>query len=182
MSDKKSFWSSVPGVVTGVASILTAVVALLGISAKAGWIGGGGGDGGATVASSSEGATTTIAPAARGATPTSGGTAAGEFAVEPASATFEPLKPKEATVTVRNTGDVPLTMRAPTVDGSAAAAFKVADLTCTRSVLAPGRSCEVKVTFAPAGPGEYSAVLVVAASNAPRQVEVGLKGTQSLLG
>jgi hypothetical protein len=73
-------------------------------------------------------------------------------------------------------------MRAPTITGSGAANFKVTDQSCTKSTLAPGRSCEVKVMFAPPGPGEYTAVLVVAASNAPRQVEVDLKGTQGLLG
>ncbi len=177
MSDGKSFWSTVPGVITGVASVVTAIVGLLGISVQAGWIGGGGGD--ETVASSTDGATTTAAGAA---TTPSMPVTAGDFAVEPASVTFEPLKSKQATITVRNTGDVSLSMRTPTVSGSGAASFKAADVNCTRASLAPGRSCELTATFAPPGPGEYSAVLVVAASNAPRQVEVDLKGNQTLLG
>ncbi len=83
---------------------------------------------------------------------------------------------------VKNTGDVPLTMQAPEVSGSAAANFDSDDLTCTESTLGPGLSCEIKVTFTATQPGEYSAALVVAASNVPKAVEVELKGTKTLLG
>ncbi len=48
--------------------------------------------------------------------------------------------------------------------------------------MAVGRSCEITVTFTAAQPGEFAAKLVVAASNVPRQVEVDLEGSRSLLG
>ncbi len=182
VSDGKSFWSTVPGVVTGMAGVISAIVGLLGISVQLGWIGG---DGNGNQASSSDGVSTTVAatvpgtPTTRSSSPTT--TAKGEFAVEPASASFEPLKPKEAVVTVENTGDVPLAMRRPTID-PASTAFTVAAEDCSSSTLPPGRSCDVTVVFAATQPGDYTAKLVVAATNAPRQVEVDLKGSRSLLG
>jgi hypothetical protein len=185
MSEKKAFWSSIPGVATGVVGFLSAIAGILGVSAQLGWIGGDDGGNGSVDAT---GVTTTVVGGASGSSATGAtgatgaATSAGEFAVEPTSVSFEPLKTKEATVTVRNTGDVALTMRPPTVTGSGAANFKAADAGCTRSTLAAGRSCEIKVTFTPPAPGEYTAVLVVVASNAPRAVEVDLKGNQSLIG
>ncbi len=182
MSDGKSYWSTMPGVVTGIASIVTAIVGLLGISVQAGWIGG---DDDKASVSSTDGVATTTSPTVRGATTTSSPSTAttrvGEFEVEPQSITFEPLKTKEATITVRNTGDIPLTIRAPDLSGSGEAAFTVADDDCN-STLAPGRSCDITVTFAAPQPGEFAAKLAVAASNAPRQVEVTLKGERGLLG
>ena len=179
MSDRKPFWSSAPGVVTGIASIVTAIVGLLGISVQAGWIGGD--DNKASSSSGDAVATTTVTTVFGSAATTTVAVRTGEFTVDPDSLAFEPLKAKEATVTVENTGDVPLTMRKPTIVGSGAV-FTVGPEDCTASALAPGRSCDVTVAFAADQPGEYTAKLVVAATNAPRQVEVDLKGTRSLLG
>lgn len=182
MSDRKSFWSTVPGVVTGAAGVISAIVGLLGISLQLGWLGG---NDKATVSSSSgDAVATTTLSTVRGATttPTVATAKAGEFAVDPETVTFEPLKAKEATVTVENTGEVPLTVRMPVISGTEAANFTIADETCTASTLERGRSCEIKVAFAATQPGDYSAKLAVAASNVPRQVEVTLKGTRGLLG
>ena len=185
MSDRKPFWSSVPGVATGVAGIVSAIVGLLGVSLQLGLIGG---DDGTKAASSSDGVsitTTSISSGAAATTSRSSSAATarpGKYEVEPSSIEFEPLKPREAVVKVKNTGDVPLTMQAPTVSGSAAGNFDADDLTCTKSTLGPGLSCEMKVTFTATQPGEYSAALVVAASNVPKAVEVELKGTKTLLG
>ena len=122
MSDRKPFWSSAPGVVTGIASIVTAVVGLLGISVQAGWIGG---DDKSTVSSSSgDAVATTTLSTVRGATTTVVTAKQGEFAVDPESVTFEPLKAKVATVAVKNTGDVPLTMRPPNLTGSGEASLR----------------------------------------------------------
>jgi len=178
MSNGKPFWSSVPGVVTGVAGVVSAIVGLLGVSTQLGWIGGDD-----KVSSSADGSPTTTAATVAGATTApSAAVRSGEFEVEPDSVSFEPLKARDITVVVRNTGNVALTMRTPTVTGSAAANFKATDMGCAKSTLAPGRSCDVKVAFTPTAPGEYAAVLVLVASNAPRQVEVTLKGTATLLG
>jgi hypothetical protein len=185
VSDSKSYWSSIPGAVTGIAGVLTALVGLLGVSVQLGWIGGDDNDSGSTTT-----ATTAVGSAPTSSTrPGSGATATtaspaknGEFAVEPTAVSFEPLQAsREATVTVRNSGDVALTMRAPTVKGSNPDRFKATDVDCLGSPVPAGGSCDIKVTFDPKGPGQYSAKLVVAASNASRQAEVDLKGS-ALLG
>jgi hypothetical protein len=186
MSEKKAFWSSIPGVATGVVGFLSAIAGILGVSAQLGWIGGDDGGNGSVDAG---GVTTTVAggpigssaTTLRGATGATSPTAApGEFTVDPRSVAFEPLQAREAIVTVSNTGDVALTVRAPEVTGSGDEHFKAADVDCARSSLAPGRTCEMKVTFAPQRAGQYTAVLVVKASNAQRQVEVDLTGNAPL--
>lgn len=185
MSDRKPFWTSIPGVATGAAGVVSAIVGLLGVSAQLGWIGGDG-DGDATpstttiagetpssTASTGAGATTTTATAAR----------AGQFEVDPTSLALGALgQPRDASVTVRNTGEVPLTMQTPTISGPDDEQFEATDVSCTKSALPAGRSCQVKVTLTPQRAGaQFSAVLVVAAANAPREVEVELQGT-ALLG
>jgi hypothetical protein len=81
---------------------------------------------------------------------------------------------------VRNTGDVPLTIKTPTVSGSGAQHFVAGDVNCTKEPLQPGRTCEVQVAFAPKSAGALSAVAVIAAAEAPRQTEVQLKGSNLL--
>ncbi len=189
MSDKKPFWSSVPGVVTGVAGVVSAIVGLLGVSLQLGWIGGDDGSPSAATSTSVAGAagaaggsTSTPPPTLRGATTVPSSTAAsGKFEVNPASISFEPLQPsRESIVTVVNTGDVSLTVRAPRLSGSGADHFRATDVDCTKSPLVAGLSCQVKVTFAPQRPGQYEARLVVETSNALRATEVALKGNAPL--
>ncbi|HVF13626.1 MAG TPA: choice-of-anchor D domain-containing protein [Acidimicrobiales bacterium] len=165
---------------TGVAGIVSAIVGLLGVSVQLGWVGGDG-DGSA---SSSNGVPTTTASTVFGATTAAPAASArtGELKVDPQSISIEPLDPRDAIVKVENTGDVPLTIGKPTVSGAGADEFDVTDVNCTKSKLAPGRSCELKVTFTATKPGEYTAALVVAASGVPRAVEVELKGSRTLLG
>jgi len=182
MSDGKPFWSSVPGVVTGAAGVISAIVGLLGVSTQLGWIGGDGDKTENVAATSPTTGGAGVPGAAGSAAASTVAVRPGEFEVEPASLTFEPLKPAEATVFVFNSGDVPLTMRAPTFSESGARIFTVTDETCTKSTLAPGRSCEITVRFAAPQIGKYSSKLVVVASNAPRQAEVELTGERSLLG
>jgi len=181
MSDGKPFWSSVPGVVVGVAGVVSAIVGLFGVSTQLGWIGG---DGNGSASSSADGVTTTAPATVPGspATSSQAGTRSGEFTVEPDSLTFEQLEAKEAVVSVENTGDVPLTMLAPALSGTNAASFDAADETCAGSRLEPGASCEITVAFTATQPGQYSAKLRVAASNANRVVEVVIKGDRGLLG
>ncbi|MEA2932933.1 MAG: Abnormal spindle-like microcephaly-assocd, ASPM-SPD-2-Hydin [Actinomycetota bacterium] len=186
MSERKPFWSSVPGVATGVAGVVSAIVGLVGIAVQLGWIGGGDGngkgDGSTTVSTDVGGATITTGSTAstvKGATTSPPATRQGRFVVDPTSVDIQPLQPRDVTVTVSNTGDVPLTMRAPSVTGSGADRFKATDAGCTKSAVPAGGTCQINLTFDPRGPGTYTAVLVVAAANAP-EVDVGLKGNAPL--
>ena len=192
MSDRGSFWSTIPGVVTGAAGVLTAIVGLLTVSVQLGWLGGDGSGGGTTTSTSaapgSSGSTVrgaTTVPGSSG-TGSPGGTGsassgAGELTVDPASVDFSLIGSRQTTITVRNTGDTPLTVKAPTVGGSGAVHFVAGDVSCTRETLQPGRSCEVQVAFAPKSGGAVSAVAVIAANEVSRQTEVQLKGS-TLLG
>lgn len=194
MSERGSFWSTVPGAVTGAAGVLTALVGLLTVALQLGWIGGGSTGGGT-------GPSTTLAPGASSSIPSEttapgsssgkgtgrgtgqGGSSsgAGQFEVQPTSVDFAVVGSRQTTVVVRNSGDVPLTIKTPTVSGSGAAHFVAGDVSCTKEPLQPGRSCEVQVAFAPKSGGAAAAVAVIAASEAPRQIEVQLKGS-TLLG
>ena len=180
---EKSFWSTTSGIVTGVAGTLTGVVGIVTLAAQMGWIGGGS-DGGDDPAGTPGGsAVTTLAPGASRSGATGGtqnqGTSTPVFSVDPTSLSFDSLGDREKTVKVVNQGSSPMTVQAPRVDGANASQFSATAPTCTRADLAPGRSCEVQVTFSPNRSGNYKATLVVQVTNAKAQ-EVSLSG-QSLL-
>ena len=176
---KRSFWASVPGLVTGIAGLLTGVVGLVTVLIQLNIIGGdkAGGD----KASSDKPAVsaTTLAPS--GTTPTTA--EVGSFTVAPKPVTFGPTD-KVKTVTVKNTSDsASITLQPPRVTGDNATQFTAAFDTCSGAPLKPGLSCTLKVTFTPAGPlGNYKATLQVQpAAGAVRADEVPLTAS-SLLG
>ena len=179
---ERSFWSTTSGVVTGVAGTLTGIVGIVTLAAQMGWIGGSdGGDDPANVQPGGS-AVTSVAPGAnRGATTgaQNQGATAPVFSVDPTSLSFDSLGSRKSTVTVVNQGTVAMTVQTPRIEGSNAAQFGATAPTCTRADLAPGRSCEVEVTFSPTRSGTYKATLVVQVTGARAQ-EVPLSG-QSLL-
>lgn len=150
---RKSFFSTIPGFVTGLAGLVSAVVAAVGLAVQQGWIGG---DGDSSA-------------------PATAGDGGAEFSVEPTTVTFRPVGSSRAEVTVRNTGEVGLRLEEPTVTGDDAERFEVAQGTCDAPV-DPGRSCQLEVTFDPAT-GDFTATLVVEAEDAPQAREVTLRGS-----
>lgn len=186
MADKPgSFWSTTSGVVTGVAGTLTGAVGIATLAAQMGWIGGGDG----TEAPSSEQASpssTTVAtgtddPASRSSGPAASRGARSEpsFTVDPSGLTFDTLGRRSGTVVVRNTGTVDVDIDDVGLDGEDRASFTVSADACTRAALAPGRSCDVDVTFRPGGAGRSQATLVVEVQGAPAR-EVDLAGNAIL--
>lgn len=165
-SPDKSFFSGLHLVITGIAALITASVAVIGLSINQGWIGGtktGGGAGTGTGTSGSTSVVTTAAP---------------EFAVNPTSLTLQPLQPTTVSVEVSNTGVVPMTVEPPTMTGTNAGRFTAQPQTCDGPV-DPGRSCQLQVTFNPA-PGTFSAILVVQVAGAVRATEVPITATAIL--
>jgi hypothetical protein len=142
MAEKGSFWSSLPGVLTGIAGLATAVVALLSLAASQGWIGGDGADGAGSAG---------------------GGEAPARIDVDPTSLQFRavPGAASSETVTVTNGGDAPVRLEQPKIDGADADRFEIAGGNCTGQPLPPGRSCEVVVTFSGGLTADASATLVV---------------------
>lgn len=175
--NRKSFWSSIPGLVTGLAGLLTGIVGLVTVLIQLDVIGGdGGGTPGAAV-------TTTLAPGATAGTTGAGGgsatTISGRLAAEPTTlklATNERTK----TLTVRNLSNTSLTVLKPEYTGADRSAFST-DSGCTNVVLPAGRSCTLTVTLAPTGPLKtYKASLMLEAKEIPQPTEVPVEASTLL--
>jgi len=141
---KRSFWSSLPGLITGVAGVVGAVVGLFTVLISLGVIGGSNNSPTATTVPSS--------PATGSGTSTGDGTtrttvADGSFTVDPNALKFS-LTTTKGAVTVLNNGSVPLRMNTPNVSGADKDKFVVSALGCTSDLLPPKKSCTIDVTFA----------------------------------
>jgi len=168
-TEKKSFWSSVPGVVTGVAGVLGAVVGLVGVLISLGVIG----------SSNGSSTVTTVPPSGTpGATNGAGGSisaaAKGSFTLDSDEVTLSLLK-NEAVVKVMNKGTTSLSIDPPQVTGPQEDHFKVDADACTGITLGSGKSCSIKVTLTTAGAA--SATMVVKAEDVVASSSVMLKGT-----
>lgn len=152
---KQSFWSTIPGLVTGLAGLLTGIVGLVTVLMQLDVLGGNGDNTpGAAV-------TTTVAPgAAAGAGGSSATTISGRLTAEPATlklATGE----REKTLRVVNNATATVTVLKPEYKGRDSSAFSV-DSGCTNVALRAGASCTVKVQLSPGGTLKtYEASLVL---------------------
>jgi len=176
MSEKtRSFFATIPGVVTGLAGLLTAVVGLITLLVQLDVIGG---DDSEKVATTATTVTTVTTVVGSGVTPT---TEAGTFTVNPGTLAFGPTDAKEKTVTIRNTSATTrLTVLNPRVTGKDADRFTAAVGDCA-APLAPDLSCSLRVTFTPSGPiRSYEAIVQLQASGAPRAAEVKLTASTLL--
>ena len=175
MAKGGSFWSTIPGLVTGLAGVLTAGVTLVTLAVSQGWVGDGSGDG--ATAGSTTGAAAGTAAGARGGAGGGATASAPELGVEPTTLRFRPalLTAATETVTVRNEGDVPFTVDAPQLSGDDAESFDVDDGGCAGRSLASGRSCELSVTFDPNGVDRATAKLIVSVNRAEDNEEVTLE-------
>ena len=182
MNDTKSrsFWSSIPGLVTGLAGVLTAVVGLVTVLIQLDVIGGDDSSNDTTTSSTRPGASATPSGGGSGGTSGQGGRSTPKFAVSPTSVKLDTLLAKEATVTVSNTGSTALSVEAPELDGPGAAEFSVDAQACTTATVAVGRKCAIKVTYAPSARGEHSATLQVNVAGASDPEEVQLSGSRPL--
>jgi len=168
--NKRSFWSSIPGLITGIAGLLTAVAGIGTLAVQQGIIGGNG----------SNSPATTAAPGGAGATATTTTTEEGAFTVSPTLLTFKTGE-REKTLTVKNpTRTARITVTRPQFTGADASVFE-ADAGCTNVRLEPGRSCTVKVLFAPSGLlKSYKANLVLEANGGSGATEVPIEASTLL--
>jgi hypothetical protein len=179
---KRSFWSSIPGLITGLAGLLTGVVGLITLLVQQGLIGNSGSKKIAT-GNTPTTVTTTVAGGTSGTTAAGTVTvAAGSFALTPKPLDFQPTDPKQKPVNVKNTGSTVLTGLQASFTGPDADRFSASMGDCVGSLVA-NLSCTMKVTFTPA-PGaplkKYTAKLQVAAPGAPRGDEVDITATTLL--
>jgi hypothetical protein len=173
--NKKSFWSSIPGVVTGLAGLLTGIVGLVTVLIQLDVIGG---DNGATP---NPGVVTTVAPGGTAGT-TGGGSAttiSGRLVAEPTTlklATGERSK----TLTVRNNATAPVTVLKPEYKGRDSTVF-IVDSGCTNVSLRVGASCTVTVQLSRSEPLKtYEASLVLEAKEIPQVTEVSVTASTVL--
>jgi hypothetical protein len=176
VSEKKSFWSSVPGLVTGLAGLLTGVVGLVTVLIQLDVIGGS--DNASTPAA---GVSTTVA----GQAPVAGGgsavttTISGRLTTDPATLKLQPTE-REKNLTVRNSASATVTVLKPETSGPDQSAFKV-DEGCTNVSLRPGSSCTVKVQLTPSGVLKtYQAKLMLEAREITTVTEVPIEASTVL--
>ena len=175
MSDShRNFWSTIPGVVTGLAGLLTGIVGLLTVSVQLGWLGG-------DSKAAKEGSTTTsstMSTVPDGDTTTTyrsgGGTASGSrFELTPTTLTFSVVGRSERTLTVTNAGATPFSIVSAQVEGPGAAQFQVDDTDCVSADLAPRDHCDLVVSYTQGGgTGPATVEVMVSGSDRPQSAEL----------
>ena len=182
VQEKRSFFSTVPGFVTGAAGLLTGVVGLLTVSTQLGWIGDdGSGNGGNADQPAAQSTATTV----RGGTAAPAGSpgttvATLSFRATPAQITFGGLAGDEQQVTLENTGNGVIRFEPFTVTGPNRDQFRIGQNDCTAG-LNPGRTCRITVSFLKTRTGESTGTLVVQpVGTSPPAQEIPLKGTRLL--
>lgn len=167
-NSNRRFWSSIPGLVTGLAGVVTAIVGLVTVLINLDVIGGDSGNGtdDPTVSTSTappSGATTVPRAGTAGAAPT--------FEVTPTAVNLTLLNTDDD-VTVRNRGSAPLRVTTE-LTGGAPQQFEVDDQDCTSATVAS--QCVIKVTYRATAAGDHVARLQVEVEGAPTR-EVQLTG------
>ncbi len=169
----RSFFSGLHLLITGLAALVTASVAIFGVAVNQGWLHG-------------NASRPTTAPAASaGSTATTGGgdttlSTVPQYSVDPLSVVFQALGPTTAPVKVTNTGVVPMNVEAPTFSpGPDVSHFSASAGTCGGGSVDPGLSCQLQVTFKHAA-GTFNASLAVRVTGATRATEVAIQASAIL--
>jgi hypothetical protein len=205
--NKRNFWTTVPGIISGVAAIVTGLGVLIplllgaaskhpnknsasqspppGVTSTAGsesptsTAGGTGSPSPADSLGSSPGGGTSNSP-------TAGATGATGITADPPSQSFGNVRVNGGTsdqaVTINNPGSVPVTIEHVAITPSNAA-FSITSTTCgDGAIVAPQSSCQIKLRFAPTTVGSASASLEVH-YHPPQSAftSISLTGTGSLL-
>lgn len=167
--NKQSFWSTIPGLVTGLAGLLTGIVGLVTVLMQLDVLGGNGDS------TPSAAVTTTVVPGGPAGSAGGGGgsatTISGRLTAEPTTlklATGE----REKTLRVVNNASAPVTVLKPEFKGRDSSAFST-DSGCTNVALRAGASCTVKILLSPGvGLKTYEASLVLEGKEISQVTEV----------
>ena len=169
----RSFWSTIPGLVTGLAGILTALVGLGALLVSLGVIG----DKDSSSPSPSQ------SPAAKGsgtsgATSGSGATDGSaekvSFTVNRSDLALTAVKTTDV-ITVTNQGNVALAVNKPELSGDDADKFTVDATDCTATRVPVNGSCVLEVTYK--GGLDASAVVAVSADDTSETAKITLTGS-----
>jgi hypothetical protein len=186
MTEKKNFWSTVPGVVTGLATILTATLGIVSL------VRGNGNEAASPQPTESASPTTSSTNGSSSGTGgrSSGGgggsgTAAPRAVVAPKSLNFGQLgsgRSRELTVTVANSGDEYLVVDGVEISGrNDVFAAEGRECLQQRTGVAPDDDCEITVTFTPTAPGAFAGFLEIEHSANDSPARVALNGDGVLL-
>jgi hypothetical protein len=204
---KRNFWTTVPGVISGVAAIVTGlgvlIPLLLGVGSKhtnkttasqspppsvtssTGTEGTTSTTGGGTTGTGSPSPTDSLG-SSPSASASAGATGATGISADPPSLSFGTVRVNGGTsdqaVTINNPGSVPVTIDHVAVTPSNPA-FTISSTTCgDGSTVAPQSSCQIKLHFAPTALGSASASLEVH-YHPPQSAftSISLSGTGSLV-
>ncbi len=153
MADKKAFWTTVPGIISGVAAIITGLAVLIPIVLGVG--------GKHRSSNAPSGPPPGGSPSASGSA--SGGPAV--LATDPSSVSFGGVvvgkSAQDVTVTVTSSGG-DATIDTVEITGAAQGAFTIAGTTCGNgSTIAAQSSCQVTLRFTPSALGAASASLEI---------------------
>lgn len=181
MTEKKNFWQTAPGVITGLATILTAALGLIPIVT--------GGDDNPQPQSTQSASPTPTASPTSGSSGGSGNSnsdkAAPKAIVAPKSLDFGEIgsgKTARETVTVANSGNEYLVIDGASIDGRNDV-FSVEAEECLgeETGIAPDDDCEVTVSFNPSSPGAFAGFLEIEHSGKDSPTRVALNGEGQLL-
>ena len=182
MTDKKNFWQTAPGVITGLATILTAALGLIPILTS-------GDDSPQPQSTQSASPTPTSSPTSSSSSGGSGNSNSGNVApkavVAPKSLDFGEIgsgKTAKQTVTVANSGNEYLVVDGASIDGRNDV-FSVEAQECLgdKTGIAPDDECEVTVSFNPTSPGAFAGFLEIEHSGKDSPIRVALNGEGLLL-
>lgn len=182
MTEKKNFWQTAPGVITGLATILTAALGVIPIVT-------GGDDNPQPQSTQSASPTPTSSPTFSSSSSGSGNSNSGKVApkvvVAPKSLDFGEIgsgKTAKGTVTVANSGNEYLVVDGATIDGRNDV-FSVEAEECLGedTGIAPDDECEVTVSFNPTSPGAFAGFLEIEHSGKDSPTRVALNGEGKLL-
>jgi hypothetical protein len=182
MSEQKSFWSTIPGVITGTATVITAVLGLLSILRG----------GSSTPTSALQSPQTSPSPSASPSpsttdTPGSSSTVQAEARVTltPRTVDFGTHAPGQASdelsVTLTNSGTREVVVQLVEVAGADASLFEITQDGCQGTTVQPSYDCQISLRFTPRSVGEFRATLDVEHDGPNSPAESSLRGTGVLL-
>ena len=176
MSEKKSFWATLPGMLTGTATVITAALGLWATLANTGVTGN------APQATPSQTASPSPSPSVSPfQSPEVLFDEFPEANVVPDSVDFEDLglgRSASKSITVVNSGESDLEIYEVAVTGDGADRFKVAQDTCASESISPGSRCQITFEFSPSAVGTFLATLQLDhnAQDTPTKVPLSGKG------
>jgi hypothetical protein len=173
--NKKSFWTTLPGIISGIAAIVTALGVLIPLALGVGrhspssssqQPSPGASSSAGTTSTAGNGGTASPLPSGDSAFPGQSQGSASGITADPPSVGFGSIQQGKSTpdkmVTITNPGGVAVTIDKVEVTGANASAFGITSTTCGEgAIVAPQGSCTISLHFTPNQIGSGSASLVV---------------------